>query len=538
MTEETLYHKIHEKALKNHFLENDWVWLYKKSWTNFNNEDIYSEYCAYLASPEAAANALHSAHCDIQLSTPVAIMGDYSYRSNAVPGFEHLVIVRDFYHTTAALHDIRICDEIIFYHKLFEQKEENGNTLYFRIENGVKILVCEISNTSVRILNRYLTEFMAAKQMDLVCSCHSEVEFKLEEVSVPFKIRYTPKFAFVDISPDENSKFMLCVACDKGALQSWFNGKTVFKHIPLTQIIKNMDSDIKYIIGADENGQPIYSSVDTNPYSPVYFRKDVIDLYNGMHDCVVEELRISTPNFSLRCDNDNEGYVIAFLKDILDLPYQDQYIWKGHNILPDGKPFSNIFQSSVIEGNWNGIAKSIDFIFRDTYRTLQKKWEKKFSKEIFKPLNGMQSKAPSKICTLAKDDYTALKLLVENLVLSLQESLNQEFFESITKKRQIVKEEILDGEKVKKVFPEPPIDYFERICSELKLDCSHLFEYLKMLQSLRSYMLHRNPEKDKRDFRKARLYFGMLENKSNSKEVSHTILSQGIDAMNSLIAQL
>ena len=220
------------------------------------------------------------------------------------------------------------------------------------------------------------------------------------------------------------------------------------------------------------------------------------------------------------------------------LLYSDQYIWRGHNIPPDGKFFSNIFQSSILEGNWNGIVKSIDFIFRDTYHTLLEKWEKKYTHVVFKPLHGMQTNATNKICVLPNNDYTALKLLVENLVLSLQESFNQESFEVVTKKQNIKKEEIVDGEKVIKIFAEPPIDYFNRVCSDLKLDCADLYEYLKMLQTLRSYMLHRNPEKDKKDFKKARMYFGMREDKSNAKEVSYNILQKGIEAINSLIKQL
>lgn len=538
MTEDILYHHAHKKALNNHFLENDWVWLYKKEWTKCNNESIYYEYCAYLVTPDIATRALSSSRCDIQLSSPVAVMGDYTYRSKAVPGFEHLVIVRDFYHTTPILRDIRIADEIIFYHKLIERKNEHGNTQFYSVENGSEILVCEISENSVRILNRYLAEYMAAKRMDLVCSCCSEVEFDLEEVDVPFQIRYTPNFAFVDISPDENSKFMLCIAGDHGPLQSWFNGKTVFKHTSLSQFLKSMTSEINYIIGTDKNGQPIFSSNDTHPYTPIYFRKDIVGLYNGMHNCLVEPLRISTPSFSLRCDNDNDGYVIVFLKDIQDIPYSDQYIWRGHNIPPDGKCFSNIFQSSILEGNWNGVIKSIDFIFRDTYQTLLENWEHKFTNLVFKPLHGMQINATNKICVLPNDDYTALKLLVGNLVLSLQESFNQESFDVVTKKRTIKKEETIDGEKVVRIFSEPPIDYFNRVCTELKLDCSQLYEYLKMLQSLRSYMLHRNPEKDKKDFKKARIYFGMREDKSNAKEVSYNILQKGVDAMNFLICQL
>lgn len=536
MTEDILYHETHKKALINHFLENDWVWLYKKSHTIVDNEDIYYRYCTYLAKPLNALKALSSAHCDIQISSPVALMGDYSYRTHAVPGFEHLVIVRDFEHIKPAFQDIRIADEIVFYHRLFDRKDENGSVIFYSVENGTEIPVCEISQNSVRILGRYLSEFMAAKQMDLVCTCTSEVEFNLDNVKIPFSIQFTPKFEFVDVSPNSDSKFMLCIAHDYKPVQSWFNGKTIFRHTSLKQILEGMNNEIDYIIATDENGLPIYSSDETSPYTPIFFRKEIISIYNGMHDSIIEPLRISTPSFSLRCDNDNEGYIIAFLKDIQDLPYSDQYIWRAHNIPPDGKKFSNIFQKSILEGNWNGVVKSVDFIFRDTFHTLVEKWQKKFARGMFKPLNGVQSNAPLKICTLVKNDYTALKNLVENLVLSLQESFCN--FSDITPKLNIKKDKKVDGELVKVVFPEPPIDYFERVCLELKLDCQQFHEYLKMLQILRSNMLHRNASKDNKDFKKARLYFGMNDEKSNTKDVSFNILQKGIDAMNSLISQL
>lgn len=537
MTEEIFYHASHKLALTNHFLENDWVWLYKKVWTQINNEDIYSVYFSYLATPTTAAKALRSCNIDIPIDNPVALMSDYSYRSHYYPGFEHLVIVRDFYNIKPAIHDVRIADEIIFYHNLVEV-QNNGVKQYYSVSRNSKELVCEVTADSVRILNRFLTEYMAAKCMDLVSICQSEVEFYIDKVAIPFEIHYTPKFEFKDISPNPHSHFEICVACNAGPVQSWFNGKTVFPHLSIKTIMEQMKPEINFIIGTDENGLPIYSSKDTHPYTPIYFKKDVRTLYCNNQDCVIGPLNITTSSFSLRCDNDNDNYIIAFLKDIKDIPYNEQYVWRGYNIPPDGKKFSDIFQHSILEGNWNGVVKSIDFIFRDTYKSLLNKWTRKYSWEIFKPLNGVQSDAPSKICSLVSDDYPSLKILVENLVLSLHESFNISAFSDISPKIDLIREVEVNGEKVKKVHSEPDIDYFQRICAILNIESSIIFEYFKMLQSLRSYMLHRNPSKDKPNFKKVLLYFGMNEDKSNSKEVSYNILSKGVDAMNSIIAQL
>lgn len=58
--------------------------------------DIYYRYFSYLATPTDAAKSLRSATCDIQENERVTLMGDYSYRPFANPGFENLVTIRDF----------------------------------------------------------------------------------------------------------------------------------------------------------------------------------------------------------------------------------------------------------------------------------------------------------------------------------------------------------------------------------------------------------------------------------------------------------
>lgn len=157
-------------------------------------------------------------------------MADYSYRSFANPGFEHLVVVRDFKISNKNITDIRLSEEIIFYHKLLERKNTDGSIQFYQIKDNSETLVCIIEQNSVRILNRFLVEFMAAKQMDLVCFCQSEVEFELGNVALPFKINCTKNQTFEDITNVPNSIYKLSIAPCFGLIQSWFNGKLIFRH--------------------------------------------------------------------------------------------------------------------------------------------------------------------------------------------------------------------------------------------------------------------------------------------------------------------
>lgn len=536
LTETEFYHKSHIEILSNHFLENDWVWLYKKYYESSDGVERYHKYVSYLATPISAAFSLKTPNTDIQDDVRVALMGDYTYRPFAKPGFENLVTVRDFKVSRTYYKDIRIAEELIYYFNLFESKEENGDTCYYKIENDTKKLVCLINKDSVKILNQYLVEFMAAKRMDLICCCQSEIEFDSGAIDLPFEIECT-NGKFKDISPNAKSNYQICISPHFAKIQSWFNGKIIFNHESLKSIIERMKTSVNYIIGTDVNGAPIASTVATDPYTPVFFDKKVQAYYN-YQGCRIEELRIISPNFTLRCDNDHNDYVVVFLRDIQDLPYREQCIWKGFNITPDGRTFSKLFQKTIIEGKWNGVAQSIDFVFRDLYKTFVAKWEEKYGWKLFKSLNGIQAEYFNQICILNRDDYEALTDLVKYLSLLLQESLDLEMMEMIIPAKTEIKEKVVNGEKTKESTKEKPLSHLDRILETLNIEGYNFIVFLRNLQSLRSYMLHRNSKKLDKDKKRAFEYFGLNEDKSNSQSVSNNVLSLGATAISNMIKQL
>ena len=83
----------------------------------------------------------------------------------------------------------------IFLRTEMSRKTEYVHNPCFLSANILKILGVfaenQINKDSVKILNQYLVEFMAAKRMDLICCCQSEIEFDLGAIDLPFEIECT-----------------------------------------------------------------------------------------------------------------------------------------------------------------------------------------------------------------------------------------------------------------------------------------------------------------------------------------------------------
>ena len=117
--------------------------------------------------PISAAFSLKTPNTDIQDDVRVALMGDYTYRPFAKPGFENLVTVRDFKVSRTYYKDIRIAEELIYYFNLFESKEENGDTCYYKIENDTKKLVCLINKSDYPFMHLLYSQLLVCQRVCL-----------------------------------------------------------------------------------------------------------------------------------------------------------------------------------------------------------------------------------------------------------------------------------------------------------------------------------------------------------------------------------
>lgn len=139
----------------------------KKYYESSDGVERYHKYVSYLATPISAAFSLKTPNTDIQDDVRVALMGDYTYRPFAKPGFENLVTVRDFKVSRTYYKDIRIAEELIYYFNLFESKEENGDTCYYKIENDTKKLVCLINKSDYPFMHLLYSQLLVCQRVCL-----------------------------------------------------------------------------------------------------------------------------------------------------------------------------------------------------------------------------------------------------------------------------------------------------------------------------------------------------------------------------------
>lgn len=183
----------------------------------------------------------------------------------------------------------------------------------------------------------------------------------------------------------------------------------------------------------------------------------------------------------------------------------------------------------MIQGNWNSSAESIDFIFRDTYKNLLRKWEGRYNFPLVKPLNHAQSEIPDKINLLQDNDYYALSQILEQIGLMFYDSLN---------KAELYKNILNPTEEEKKGAS---IAYLHRLFKHLKIDDTEFNTFLKHERTLRSIfsLAHHNAAKITKDNEKQSLsYVGLCYEKLNTKEAAKNLLTKGSEAMQKIIEQL
>lgn len=518
MTESEFYHKDHISLLSNHLLENNWVWLYKKGSHLDLSPSIFYRYWCYLADPNSAVRSLKNYERDIEENSPSLLMADYSYRSHAKTGFEHLTTIRSFKINCGWIEQIRVCDELIYFHNLFERIEDEVIRYYKTDDNNT--LVCEIGKNYAKILNRYLIEFMAAKKMDLVCIAQSEIEYDMNTFTPPFSYTATTEQG-ISLSKTHNQNYNLMINPCFSNMRNWFNGKMVYGHRSLKQLIETKQSPIPFIIDEDADGQPIVADYESNPYSKVYFNKSLLNSYkSGVSNLNIKPLSISTSDFYIRCDNDLDSCIIAFLKDVWDLPLSEQKKWYGYNISPNGTDFSDFFKQSIIHGNWLGEIHSKDFIFRDTYQTLLNKWNSQFGWIPFKPLNSYQKELVESLIILPDNSPKDLSELLQLICLLFHESLNFNEF-PITQNDE-----------------ETKINFLHRMLESYGITDTSLRDFLFHIQRLRSKITtaHHLSNKIDSKTKKSYVFFGLKPDLSNTAETSINIFEKGIDAMKRIIS--
>ena len=329
---------------------------------------------------------------------------------------------------------------------------------------------------------------------------------------------------------------------DKKKSGAWFQGKCVIRHGEVDELGAWKVNDEGYetfVVGQDGNGKDITVTCDEQQLpnlftrkgdeywtlTPVYFSSSVLDKYLANPDrYYVGDAYLDAPYWGLKMDNDRtDGLVMSFLKDLGDLPYEEQQHWRQYNVLP---PTSARLSDTAFKRSFLGVPTnpSVDpsLVFKQQYSELGKKWNAKYGWDLIKPLSVDDDKDFNNLHQMTDEnnlkDFTYQIL---TLTRSIIDSLNEK--------------ELLDR------IDETNSDYQKYVADhEGKMDGSLLrlewylrtrggydagmLTYLRKLQSYRSKnAAHRRGTSDK-EMKKLERFFGL--DKSSQKEALDGIFRQ------------
>ena len=323
---------------------------------------------------------------------------------------------------------------------------------------------------------------------------------------------------------------------------AWFHGKCVIRHENVNELGVWDSEEAGYetfIVGQDASGNDIEMTCDENQLpnlftrkgneywtlTPVYFRSEVLDKYQANADrYTVGDAYLDAPSWGLKMDNDRtDGLVDVYLKDLGDMPFEDQQHWKQYNIAPPATAglSDTAFLRSICGVPTNPSADPT-LVFKQKYADLRKAWNTQKGWDLIKPLS-----------VADESDFNNLHQMTD------ENNLKDFTYQILTLTRSII--DSLNEKELLERIDTSNTDYQNYMAGhDNKMDGSLLrlewylktgdsynaamLGYLRKLQGYRSKnAAHRRGTSDK-DLKKLERFFGL--DKSSQKEALNGIFRQ------------
>lgn len=429
ITEKEFFHEYTQKILANNFCEKNWVTLYKKILIHpQGNPDVDVDLWiwTYLVDDEHIDKALNGYDADIRYDEKGALHIDNRYTSSLKEGFESTIVELNFYDAYPIRHQIRINEDFIHMFNLYEELDNEGNKQYTQFDAGEAKVVLVVSPSEVRIQHRYLTDFLSARKLNLVCFVQSEVNMTPEiAATLDFERPFTGHKGITN-REDKNQIINFSVALTGGQYQSWFKGKKIIPYKTFGEYKSSFDSEYaEFIIDYDTDScceKKLSCSNDNGKYLRIFFRRSVLEKYRDDPNASIEPFSVSSRFFILKCNTEHPDVVWTFLKDLRNLPYSEQQHWEAHNFYYS-EELPQEYQLNCYS-DWSGKVVSIDYKFRNLFNRVNKDWEKYFGWKLFKPTKDLQSTALKRIFIVSENNSGPFRKLLELMNLVLTESIN------------------------------------------------------------------------------------------------------------------
>lgn len=364
------------------------------------------------------------------------INADY-LRFGDMDGIEPLVINRLFHDRRGEYAEIS--EEFRLFHNLYHDRQQEE---YVKIDdNGDEAVVAAVKPGLVKIRMKEIRQFLAIKEMHLSiqfeCTAFSDKCLAELEVAERFQQGKTELacwgVSYVDAEPMGLGNLSHSILYGKRFIEPLPKSKSGF-----FGFAEESGRYAEFIVGMDDNGDEIEHTCNPaelsnwfgkNPkapheITPVSFRKEVLGkYYQQPAKYKVEEGTLwCNSAWYLRIDNHHDDKVCVLLKDLGDLPYQEQLYWRAHNIASESG-YSDVAWSRYFENEWVD-SDQPDHIFRQRYRLLSEVCEENLGWQLLLPLMKEDEYHLQSIRVPATDEQRDFDELVLGLATILADSLN------------------------------------------------------------------------------------------------------------------
>lgn len=304
----------------------------------------------------------------------------------------YLVRLREFHGIRKSYYEL--CDEFLLN---FNAYRDGDKYFCVREDGTIDELARYLPNGGIQVKNSYLRRFAAIKQMNLAF----EFDFTFDSVS-PFGSDINEDYEY------RNERIRYEFYSGDTGMNNYFSrllGRKIIDCGPIESSgvwpFEKEKEYVDFIVGCDENGNPIRSTCDHNQLNnifsskpgrhfyltPVAFKREVLKKYMD-HPGVyrIEESHLYCGRlWGIELDLNHGDYVFAYLGDLgRDLPESEYPHWLAYNVLTDEGLSEN-----TIKRDFLGLfteATNPDFVFRCAFERTKNKWFEKYGWDLFMEL--------------------------------------------------------------------------------------------------------------------------------------------------------
>ena len=400
-------------------------------------------------------------------------------------GYEPLVILQDHYGLRPPMKP-QLSEEFRLYHNLWA--DDTGTEFVKVNDDGSEEPAAEIGPTSVRVRTKFIRQFQAGKQLDLVLRISSH-----QYVDGPDGAIQPGDIAVPAGRDDMSLSIRMSDAWGRQRPCSVLDGLKILEAPPQERAgippfdAREAETYHEFIIGEDVDGEPVRHTCDPdqlanyfgkNPdaphfLTPVYFRREVLKRYQDQPRkySITDGYLSCGALWGLQLDNNHPDHVMVFLGDLgEELPESERTYWQTFNIAPTGGPSETLFRRAFL-GQWAN-PQAPDLRFKSAYGRFNSKWQEQFGWPLFKEPEPNDAHVLQRLRVPLDDGQPEFESQVMGLAKVLVDALN---------------EKAIQEQLPNKVQDEKGIDKLERwMRQEQHPSADAAIAFLRRLQRLRS----------------------------------------------------